>query len=688
MSGLVSNIHTGVIWRFCLITALCFFLSSPLPASANTGGQDSRRQKGSGEEQRSVHDDVIRTGTRSSHTLYTVPVDTVLISRQEIERSSAKNLPQLLRGIPGMPVTNRDDTIGADNRPLTFRGLPISDGYSLILVDGQRVHGGLGAHEDYGISLNRIPLAMVERVEIVQGASSALYGGDAMGGVINIITRSVPERRLGSVGADYGIYDVMPQKGSSVEDATRRRQQAHASFGSPVGLASGLLIQLAQETDEGAGELPRQTNRDSVMARWSSEFDDNMTAELGGDFSRFLRETDRTITGHRYDREIDEYRISTSLQYDSPIESWRLSGYTYNQEFIQGHPGSPDGYRFGDTGFDQAEAVYTWYDRNQWLTMGAEAQRQSLDYTIHTFADDGSLENEINVDRNIDTYALFLQDEIFLQNGRITLVPGIRWEEHSVFGNEFNPKLSAAIRSAENVTWRMSAGRAFKSPTIRQLYYDGMYRHEENQEEYFIQPNPDLSPERAVNYNISVERVFPDSGWLTRLGAFRTDLKDKVVRYDTGSIETIGGDDYSVLSYRNIDEARIEGIELSFRSMRRVGFTLRGSAGWTRAEDRNTGDDLPFVPEYTASFVPGYVSASGRTGIESTLTVAGSQYRDVSNEESVDSHYVVDIRIWRQLTDRMRASVDAGNIFESHYGKDKYAHRMGRSFGLSISGSL
>ncbi len=684
MSRMAINPRFVFCRDFFLLAVLCVLLTAPVPALADNGRQNNRGQQGSAAEQRTVYDDVVVTGTRSSHTLSDVPVDTVLISRDEIERSSANNLPQLLRSIPGMSVTNLDDTIGADNLRLTLRGLPLNDGYGLILVDGQRIHGGLGAHGDYGVSLNRIPLSMIERVEIVKGASSALYGADAMAGVINIITRSVPERRSGTVGADYGIYDVMPQKGSSVEESTRRRQQAYASFGSPVGQASGLLIQLAQEADEGTGRLPQQTTRDSAMARWSTGLGNNLTATLGGDFSRSLRETDRTVTDNRYDREIDEYRISTSIQYDSTIESWRLSGYTYKQDFIQGYPGFNHGYRFGDTGFDQTEAVYTWYGDSQWLTMGAEAQRQSLDYTIYNYADDGSRQDEINVDRNIDIYAVFLQDEIFLQNGRITLVPGIRWEDHSVFGSEFNPKLSTAIRSAEDVTWRMSVGRAFKSPTIRQLYYDDMYRHGND----VRQSNPDLSPERAVNYNISVERKFPDSGWWTRIGAFRTDLEDKVVRYDTGDIETIGGDDYSVLSYQNIDEARIEGVELSFRNLRRVGFTLRGSAGWTRAEDRNTGNDLPFVPEYTASLVPGYVSATGRTGIESTLTAVGSQYRDTSNDNSIDSHYVVDIRIWRQLTDRMRASVDAGNIFESHWGEEEHAHRMGRSFGISIEGNL
>ena len=663
-----DHVKPGSPWIVTLAVLLCLALN-PVEAV-------SRSHDDAGGEGRVVYDDVVVTGTRSPHALADVPVDTVLIRREEIERSSAHNLPQLLRGIPGMAATNLDDTISADNLNLSLRGLRLNEGYGLILIDGQRVHGGLGAHGDYGISLNQIPLNMIERVEIVKGASSALYGADAMAGVINIITRPIPVRPSGTVGANYGIYEVMPRKGGTVEDSTRRRESVYASFGSPVGYSSGLLLHLSKESDETAGEFPQLTTRESGMARWHTALTDNWSFSLGGDFSIGKRETNINVTTERYDREIDDYRLSAALRYDTHFESWSISGYSYNQDFVQGYPGFPHGYRFGDIGYDQVETVYTYYSTNHWLTMGAEAQRQSLDYMIENFRG-GELESEIRVNEDIDTYSVFLQDEIFLGNGTITLVPGIRYENHSTFGDEFNPKFAASIKTAGDFTWRMSVGRAFKSPTIRQLYYDGMYLHGDS----YNRSNPDLSPEKAVNYTISVEQRLENGTWAS-IGAFRTDLKDKVVRFDTGELE----EGIPIESYRNIDQARVEGVELMFGSGSPTGFRLRGSGAWMRARDRGTGNDLPYVPEFTAHIAPGYVTMTGRTGAEVVLTAVGKQYRNPENTQKVDSHRIVDIRIWHELTDYLTTGLNFGNIFESHKGEEEYAPRQGRSVGLNVTG--
>ena len=664
--------------------SLCWLMVLFLLFSAHSAFCGTAPQGTAGSDQKTHYDEMVVTGTRSMQPLADVPVDTVLISREEIERSSAGNLPQLLRGVPGLSATNLDDTMAADNLRLTMRGLQLNEGYGLLLVNGQRVHGGLGAHGDYGVSLNQVPLSMIERVEIVKGASSALYGADAMAGVINIITRRVPDIAEGAIGADFGIYDVMPRKGRPVEDSTRRRHREYASFGAPLLQSSGLLVHLSRETDEGAGQSPQNTTRESAMTRWNTEFNHNLSVELGGDFSRSRRETTRDVTTERYDREIDESRIHSAMRYEDLSQTWTISGYVVNQEFVQGYPGFAHGYRFGDIGYNQVESVYTWHGHYRNFTIGAEAQRQSMDYMVHNFDDDGALDSEISVDRDIDTYAVFLQDEMFLRDGLVTLVPGIRYEDHDTFGDEFNPKLSAAIHPNDETTWRMSVGRAFKSPTIRQLYYDDMYRHGD----FFFRSNPDLSPEKAVNYNLSVEREFPDGNFRARLGGFRTDLKDKVVRFDTGDEALIGGEEIPIISYRNVDKARIEGLELSFRSGSRTGFTLRGSGAWTRAKDRDSGHDLPYVPEFTASMVPGYITQTGITGIEIDFTAIGSQYRDVDNENKMDAHQVVDLRLWRALTARMTASIHVGNIFESHKGEADYASRTGRSIGLSIKGKL
>ncbi len=621
--------------------------------------------------------EVVVTATRSPHALADVPVETVVIGREEIERSTAQNLPQLLRTLPGTSATNLDDTLASDNLRLSVRGLQLNEGYGLILVDGRRVHGGFGAHGDYGISLNQIPLSMIERIEIVRGASSALYGSDAMAGVINIITRPVPEAASGSVGVRYGTYDVLPRAGFTLNDRTRHQGFAHASVGAPVGARSGFFLQFARQFDQGSDQSPQDTVRDTLLGKWHTELSPRWSVTLDGALAYSRRETAAASgTTERYDRKYDDYRAGASLGYRSDAHAWSLSGHRFHQDFTHGFPGFQFGHRFGEVVIDQAETIFTRFGRRHWVTVGAEAQRQKLDYVFHNFRG-GELETLVPVRESIETYSLFLQDEIWLQNDRLILVPGVRYEEHARFGDEVNPKLSASLRTGAATTWRASVGRAFKSPTIRQLYYEGPFRHGN----YFIESNPGLRPETAVSTNASVEQVWLGGRLWWSFGLFHTALRDKVVQVDTGrSI-----DDIPVQSYENVQRARIQGAELAFRAVGPRGFAVRGSAAWTDSEIRDTGLDIPYVPTYTATLIPGYVSASGLTGAEALVTAVGRQFRNVANTQTVCAHRVVDLRLWRSLGEKTTASLDLGNIFASHMGDEDFAFRQGRRIALALN---
>jgi len=626
-------------------------------------------------EQPAWLDAVVVTGTRSTHALAGVPVDTVLITREDIERSPAQNLPQLLRTIPGVSITNLDDTLAADNLRLTVRGLQVNEGYGLVLIDGRRIHGGLGAHGDYGVSLNQIPIAMVERIEIVKGASSALYGADAMAGVINVITRPVPATAGGSASLTRGRYDVLARNGVPANDPGRDDLRAHASFGTPVGASSGVLLLLSREQDETADRDPATTWRDALLARWSTAFGAHWSVELQADAARARREP--AVAPERFDREYDDRRGTISLRHDTATHTARASAYRFTQEFVQGYPGFAHGFRSGDISYEQAEAQFTWLGEDHWLTVGGEFQRQDLDYEFSNYRD-GLLEATLPVRRNVDTSSAYVQDEIWLFDRRLMLVPGLRYEHHSTFGSELNPKLAASLRSAdERTTWRASIGRAFKSPTIRQLYYEGLYRHGES----YIESNPELDPEKAINVNLSVERRWTPYGLWASFGVFQTDLADKVVRTDTGR-ETVDG--VPIESYVNVEEARIRGAELSLRAGGARGFSMTAGFAWTEADNRDTGETLAYVPEYTVSLAPTWVAPGGRGGVRLAVIAVGEQFRDVSNTRRVDAHRVVDLRAWLALTAQATLNLDIGNAFESDKGDDAFAWRQGRRIGLTL----
>lgn len=620
-------------------------------------------------------DTVVVTGTRTPHALSDTPVDTQVITRDDIEHSSARNLPQLLRTIPGVSVTNLDDVLGSDNLRLTMRGLQLNEGYGLILVDGRRVHGGLGAHGDYGVSLNQIPLSMIERIEVVKGASSALYGADAMSGVINIITRDVPPQAGGTASLSYGVYGVTPRNGVDANHSQRRDMQAHASYGAPVGASSGFLVAFGQVRDEGVDQNAQPTYRDTLMSRWGTHFDGGWSVQLQGDLARARRET--VNLPYQYDREYDDRRLAATLRHQGDHHTWHLSGSRFSQEFVTGYPGFDHGYRFGEVSHDQAETVYTRFGDTHWLTAGAGFQRQDLDYQFNNYTG-GTLDSTVPVKRQVDTVSIYVQDEIWLMDQRLILVPGARYEDHSVFGGEFNPKLAASLLVGEATTWRVSVGRAFKSPTIRQLYYEDLYRHGN----YYVESNPDLRPETAINANLSVERQWGYSGLWTSAGVFQTNLKDMVVRASTGQVAPDG---VPIDSYTNVEQARIQGLELSLRAGGAIGFSLRADAAWTNAENRDTGRDLPYVPEYTLSLIPAYVTPSGRTGFQTALIAMGAQYRNADNTQRVDPHQLVDLRLWRVLNPGATVSLDLNNLFDSDSGDGDFAWRQGRRASISMS---
>jgi len=648
-------------WKFgtVLLSALC--LAAPAFAA------DAPRQVTEVEK-------YVVTGTRTWHALQDVPVKTRVITREDIERMPSQNIADVLRTVPGINVSTLDDVMGADNLRATMRGLQFNEGYGLILVDGQRVHGEMGAHGDHGISLNQIPLSMIERIEIVKGAASALYGADALAGVVNIITRKAPKETTVFGGASYGRYEVTKRRNVSANKSSRDYYRANVGFGGPALGNSGYFFQYSYEQDEGIAFNPATTSRHSLMGKWNTKITENLRINLGANHGRARRDLDHPVA--RYDRKYDTYRFSGGLNYTFGDYEVILSGSTYWQDFVMGFPGWVHAYRGGTIGHDQIELVCHWYKDWNILTVGGATQRQHLDYFIENYVR-GVLQSTATVNENIITNSLFIQNELMLFDRRLALVPGARLEDHSTFGTEINPRFSAMYRIFDATTLRGSVGRAFKSPTIRQLYYDGLLLHRD----FYIRSNPDLNPETAWTYSLNLEQGLLDDRLTFNTGVFYSDLKDMVVRQATGEIAPDG---IPIYSFRNVEKAEIQGVELSARLTLSDAFFLNTGFNYTDSENKATGLDLPFVPKYTFSLAPTYVFQPWDVGASVILTQVGKQYRNVANTQELGAHAVIDTRIWKQFSKLAKISADFKNITNSDRGEGDFAHRMGRSIGVNL----
>jgi outer membrane receptor for ferrienterochelin and colicins len=641
-----------------------------LAASVAFAGDDEAEKKGITRLK-----DIVVTGTRTPHALKDVPVETVLINREDIERTNAQNAMDVLKNIPGIDSSVHDDVFGIYTWRAKLRGLNFNDGYGLILIDGQRAmgcgqSGGMG---EYGSGLNQIPVDMIERIEVVKGPSSALYGSDAMAGVINIITKKTPKKATGRAGVSYGWYKIKEKKSNSGtitkpsdDGQSRNFSKNYVSFGDKISDRFGYLLHYNYDGAEDIGQDPIKSNRHSFMGKLDADLSETIDLYLKYEVSDYEKADSR---------EEESYRVSAGIDF-RPTDNhfFSLKGYTYAWDFTHGYPGFSYGYKHGDVGYNQGEVQYTWYS-SDWnaLTLGGEVQEQGIDYVIENA--DGSM---VNVKENVDTSSLYVQDEITLFED-LTLVAGLRYDDHSTFGSEVNPKLSFMYKFSENTTLRASGGKAFKSPTLRQLYYDTPYRHGD----YYCKSNPDLKPEKAIGYSASIEQWLFDQGIMVNLGYFRNDVDDMVIREDTGT--TYNG--LPLKEYRNVEEAWTQGIEFMCRTYFDEEFSASLSYTYTDSENKETGKELPYTPKHVLSILPAYELEEYGLGTSATISYIGKQYTNSDNTDEIDAHTVVDAKIYKRLSDKAKLSFEADNIFDSDKG-DEGNFRTGRTFTVKLDVSF
>ncbi|WP_155851852.1 TonB-dependent receptor plug domain-containing protein [Chitinivibrio alkaliphilus] len=622
-------------------------------------------------------DDVVVTGTRTEHALKDVPVETMVISREDIENSHGHTIMELLSSVPGVNTSISTDLFGGNTWRSSMRGLPFYTGYGLILVDGERVHGAgqSGGHGEFGPGLNQIPLSMIERIEVVKGAGAALYGSDAVAGVINIITRRTPDEPSISTEVTYGSYTVVRDTTGDGDleeaDGDRTFRKASVSYGDALNDRFGYFLNYTYEESDDVGADPLRSHRHSLMKKWDWDMNDVLDVDGKLEYSDYA--------GRGGDRTEDSKRFSLGATY-TPQEGhrFRAGGYTYLWDFEQGPPGNPHGYRYGDISYNQLALTYTGYlgDMHT-LSVGVEGNQQILDYkteNTHTDDDGNDVITVVTSDEDIRTASIFVQDE-FQVVENLTLVGALRYDDHSTFGGELSPKFNLMARLTDHTTLRGSVGKSYKSPTIRQLYYDIPYRHGDS----YRESNRDLNPEIGLSISSSVEQWLLDDMITLTAGYFYNSLEDMVVRQEIGTYEGL-----PLLSYRNIEEAVTQGVEVMSQFDLPGGMGLDLSYTATFTENKETGNELTYVPRHDASGTVRYFIAHHGIGLSFGINGMSSQYTDAANTNYLEPSVVANARVMKEISDNARISFAMDDIFESRVGE-----RTGSWFrGRSLSGTF
>ncbi|MBX7101475.1 MAG: TonB-dependent receptor, partial [Myxococcaceae bacterium] len=501
------------------------------------------------------------TGSRTPSSKADAVVATEVITRAQIEASNARDLGQLLQQAQGVETTDSFRGTG-----VRLQGLDSE--YVLLLIDGERINGRVGNV----IDLSRFTLANVERVEIVKGPSAALYGADAIGGVINLITRR-PQRPLEAM-ARFQL-GTSGGEGSQQQGADRLyfpqtklgEVDARGMVAGKLGFFDGRLNAgyhaappyfILSPTTENPG--PRTAGPGVVLWYADAELGAKPTAsvDLVGKLGYLRRDTeavDLGVTGAVFDRRGRQEQFDASLKAtvrpqegttvmvrgrtglfrDQLLQDQRgaiaLDAYSRNLDRLYEAEGQVD-HRFGDANL---------------ATGGASYLQESL------------LSTRIGVDRAVRHRAgFFVQDAITLLGKRLELLPGLRLDLDSQFGAAPSPRVAVKFEPAPAFTLRASFGLGFRPPSFTELYL----LFENTSVGYVVQGNPALRPEHSIGTTVAVDWRPPLEGWNVSLGLFRTDLTD-LISVDT--TQPPNPENPTLFTYRNVSRAYTQGAELQVR---------------------------------------------------------------------------------------------------------------------------
>ncbi|WP_424151698.1 TonB-dependent receptor plug domain-containing protein [Sinimarinibacterium flocculans] len=546
----------GLGERLFALAAAC---AAALPLHAQDGSipVEPLRDKATAAEA-VVLDPVVVTGTRTEHRLSDAPVDVQLITARDIRNSGARDLAELLEREGGVTVTRQ----AARGTRIEIQGL--SSEHVLILVDGRRMIGLVNG----AIDLTRLRIADVERVEIVKGPVSALYGADALGGVVNVITRKGGSG-LGGVVTVRGDTDANGEAWAR-GGFTLGTLDGQASAGYQHGEAYDLDdTTLSEDGPDGDGGYA------SAQADWA--LGDGVGIGLHGAYSLDdLRRLDPGIGSAITDthKRIEEVRAGiapytrlgnrTELRFD-------LYYHRYFDQLLQTNAAS------GEVGLDEETL-------DELFVAGAQLDHR-LDRHLLSFGIETQLErlqaDRLADDAERDRQAVFVQDQFDLLDTRLQIVPGVRYDRDSQFGDQVSPKLALRYDLRQDLVLRAGVGRGYRAPDFKQL----LLRFENSGVGYRVDGNPDLTPERSVGYNLGAT-WFANASSSIALSAYHHRVRDliEIVQTDAGPPVVFG--------YRNLASARLTGVDLQAQWRPLPSWELRAGYGWLDAEDRDSGEPL------------------------------------------------------------------------------------------------
>lgn len=612
------------------------------------------------------------------------PASVSVIDRTSLEQKAIADLSEAIRTAPGVNVG-----FGSDGtRGISIRGL--GAGYTLILIDGKRVNASLSMLRHYNGDLDWVPMEAIERIEVVRGPMSTLYGSDALGGVVNIITKKGGDVWSGSVTTEV----LIPES-----DATGGTQRLNGFISGPIikdvlsFTGFGNISRKAADDPALAGDIqsPRGSEDFDVNGRftWTPSADHVFDLDLAHgreQYEPFEEETERTIRRSTASlRHVGEWDIGTST-----VTAFMED--VMNEYDILDRDGAllADGISLRSYALDGKLAMPVDMMFEQDLTIGGEIRHEELNDPANLGKPNTVTGETGSPVATSLTAALFVEDQIRVTD-RLKVTGGLRYDYHDEFGSHFSPKAYINYDLTDAFTFKAGWARAFKAPNLRQLNPNWVTTSRGRGCGAVGGPcemvgNPDLQPETSDSFEAGF--VYDDGAWQGGLTYFYNVIDDKITSARVASLITEDGTKY--VQQVNVDRARSQGVEgfLTIPVHRDVTWT--NSFTWLfESKNLETGMPLSADPEFSVHTNVAW-QATDSLNLSTTLNYYGKQVDYVLTPETltaqnVSPYFVVDIAAKYDFNDSFSAKFGVNNVFDSQPKSESNFKENGRTYFLSAT---
>lgn len=598
-------------------------------------------------------EDVVVTASGFEQRVEDAPASITVIDGEDLRRKSYRDLGDAVRDVEGVTVNG-----GANESDISMRGMP--GDYTLILVDGKRqsaresrVNGNAGYEQSFVP-----PAAAIERIEVVRGPMSSLYGSDAIGGVINVITRKVSPEWGGSIGYDYSA----------------RQHSAEGDAGQTTFYLSGPLKEDLLGLQVWGRYLDRQADADLEQTNGHSKADHrDLTTRLA--FTPtidhdILLETGVTrlkngdgVSANWATREQENNRDHWSLSHQGRW-GWATSDVALYQETTsregKATPDQTDIYgrkpEIRNRVLDAKLVVPTTYNVS---TVGLQWQENQV-----TDWNQG-LGDKVDYEFSVQQKALFAENEWSVTD-TFALTGGLRMDNHEEYGNHFSPRLYGVWRATDQWTLKGGVARGFKTPELRAVVEGYAYLRRNR---FVMLGNPDLKPETSTNYEVSA--LWSNRNDLSAgVTLFYNDFRDKLSTVTTDR----RWNGYIVMDRVNVDKAVIRGVELTGQWDIRSDLLIKGNYTYTDSEQKtgaNAGAPLALTPKQKAN-LRGEWRVNDRAQAWAALSYYGEETGNTVTAESAPGYTTADIGGSYDLTHALTVNASLNNITDKRLDDETY----------------